>query len=47
MEVASYIFGLLIVITLIVVYFPIIFIRKSNKILETLERIEANTRKQP
>ena len=46
MEVAEYSFGLLIVITLVVAYFPVIYIRKMDKILEALQRIEANTRKQ-
>ena len=32
------------IITGIVAYFPIVFIRKTNKMLSTLERIEANTR---
>jgi hypothetical protein len=30
--------------TLMMVYFPIIFIRKLNNLLKTMERIEANTR---
>ena len=34
-----------VVITGIVVYAPIMYIRKTNKILKTLEQIEANTRK--
>ena len=29
----------------IAAYFPVVFIRKTNKILSSLERIEANTRK--
>jgi hypothetical protein len=45
MQVATYSFGLLIVVTLVVVYFPVLFIRKANKILEALGRIESNTRK--
>jgi len=36
----------LIVITGISAYFPVIYIRKTNKILKALEQIEANTRKQ-
>ena len=32
------------IITGIIAYFPIVFIRKTNKMLSTLERIEANTR---
>ena len=35
----------LIIITIIAIYFPIAHIRLSNKILKTLERIEANTGK--
>jgi hypothetical protein len=46
MNVISYSFGLLIIITLVLVYFPIIFIRKMDGIKESLQRIEANTRKQ-
>ena len=46
MEVAQYTFGLLMVITLVVAYFPIIYVRKMDKILEALQRIETNTRKQ-
>ena len=41
----DYSFGLLIAITLLVAYFPVLFIRKMDKILETLKSIEANTRK--
>lgn len=29
----------------IALYFPIVYIRKTNKILQSLEKIEANTRK--
>ncbi len=35
----------LLFITGIVAYFPVIYIRKTNKLLKTLEQIEANTRK--
>jgi hypothetical protein len=35
----------LLFITGIVAYFPVIYIRKTNKILKLLEQIEANTRK--
>ena len=35
--------GCLLMITAIVIYFPIIFIRKLNRVLAVLERIEANT----
>lgn len=42
----KYIFGAVMVITLLVAYFPIIFIRKMNTVLESLQRLESNTRKQ-
>ncbi len=35
----------LLVITVIAVYFPIIHIRLTNRVLKALEKIEANTRK--
>ena len=35
----------IIVVTLIAVYFPIVYIRKTDKLLKKLEEIEANTRK--
>ncbi len=34
-----------IVIALLVIYVPTIYIRKTNKVLGLLEKIEANTRK--
>jgi hypothetical protein len=34
----------LIIITLMMLYFPTIFIRKMNKLLKTMEQIETNTR---
>ena len=37
--------GCLIVIALLAVYVPTIYIRKTDKILTLLEKIEANTRK--
>ena len=42
---AMYVIGCLIVITGVVVYFPVIFIRKTDKILKILQQIEANSRK--
>lgn len=36
----------LLVITVIAVYFPVVHIRMTNKILKALEQIEVNTRKQ-
>jgi len=35
----------LLVITIIAVYFPLVHIRLTNKVLKALEQIEANTRK--
>lgn len=32
-------------ITGIAAYFPVVYIRKTNKLLKTLEQIESNTRK--
>jgi len=37
--------GCLILIALLAVYVPTIYIRKTDKILKLLEKIEANTRK--
>jgi hypothetical protein len=31
-------------ITGLMVYFPVIFIRKMNRLISTVERVEANTR---
>ncbi len=42
----QYVVGCLLFITGIVAYFPIVYIRKTNKVLKVLEQIEANTRKQ-
>ncbi len=41
----QWIIACLLFITGIVAYFPVIYIRKTNKILKALEQIEANTRK--
>lgn len=38
-------FVCVIVMTCISIYFPIIYIRKANKLHKILEQIEANTRK--
>ena len=35
----------LLFITGIVAYFPVLYIRKTNRVLKVLEQIEANTRK--
>jgi hypothetical protein len=37
--------GGLVLVALLAVYVPTIYIRKTNKIIGLLERIEANTRK--
>jgi hypothetical protein len=42
---AMYMIGCLIVITLLMVYWPVLFIRKTDKLLKILQQIEANTRK--
>ena len=34
-----------VIITAIAIYFPTIYIRKTNKLLAVLEKIESNTRK--
>jgi hypothetical protein len=34
-----------VLIALLAIYFPTIYIRKTNKVLALLEKIEANTRK--
>ena len=41
----SLIGGWVILVTLLAIYVPTIYIRKTNKILKLLEQIEANTRK--
>ena len=41
----EFIVGCLIVITIISLYFPIIHIRLTNKVLKALQQIEINTRK--
>jgi len=35
----------LLFITGVVAYFPVVYIRKTNKLMKILEQIEANTRK--
>jgi hypothetical protein len=37
--------GCAVLIALLAAYAPLIFIRKTNKVLKVLEQIEANTRK--
>jgi hypothetical protein len=33
----------LVIVTGIVIYFPVVYIRKMNRVLEVLRQIEANT----
>jgi hypothetical protein len=37
--------GCVVLIALLAAYVPLIYIRKTNKVLKILEKIEANTRK--
>ncbi len=41
----EYLIACVLLITCIAIYFPIIHIRKANKLEKILEQIEANTRK--
>ncbi len=41
----EYLIACVLLITCIAIYFPIIHIRKSNKLEKILKQIEANTRK--
>jgi hypothetical protein len=41
----QYVVGCLLFITGMMVYFPVVYIRKTNKLLKVLGQIEANTRK--
>ena len=38
-------FASIVVMALVAVYVPTIYIRKTNKLMKLLEKIEANTRK--
>jgi len=42
---ATVIFSSFVLVALLAVYVPTIYIRKTNKLMKTLEKIEANTRK--
>jgi hypothetical protein len=42
---AMYVIGCQIIITALMVYWPVLFIRKADKVLKILQQIEANTRK--
>jgi hypothetical protein len=37
--------GSLIVVALVAIYVPTVYIRKTNKLIELLQKIEVNTRK--
>ena len=41
----EYLIACLLIITCIAVYFPVIHIRKANRLQKILEQIEVNTRK--
>jgi hypothetical protein len=41
----QWVIACLLFITGIVAYFPVIYIRKMNRLIKVLEQIEANTRK--
>ncbi len=41
----QYVVGCLLFITGMVIYIPIVYIRKTNRLIKLLEQIEANTRK--
>jgi len=41
----QWVIACLLFITGMVAYFPVIYIRKTNKLQKTLDQIEANTRK--
>ena len=43
--VMGWIVGCLLLVTAIAIYFPIIHIRLTNKVLKALQQIEINTRK--
>ena len=45
MQGIAYVVGCLLFITGMVAYFPVVYIRKTNKLMKLLEQIEANTRK--
>jgi hypothetical protein len=39
------VFASFVLVALVAMYVPTIYIRKTNKLMKTLEKIEANTRK--
>ena len=42
---ATVLFASIVVVALLAIYVPTIYIRKTNKLMALLEKIEANTRK--
>jgi hypothetical protein len=40
----NWIIACLLIVTGIVIYFPLVYIRKMNRVLSVLQQIEANTR---
>jgi len=41
----EYLIACVLLITCITIYFPVMYVRKTEKLLKVLEQIEANTRK--
>lgn len=39
----NWLIACLVIVTGIVIYFPVVYIRKMNRVLEVLRQIEANT----
>jgi len=42
---ATAVLAIFVLVALVAIYVPTIYIRKTNKLIKTLEKIEANTRK--
>lgn len=42
---ATVVLASFVLVALVAIYVPTIYIRKTNKLMKTLEKIEANTRK--
>jgi len=42
---ATAVFASFVIVALLAIYVPTIYIRKTNKVMKLLEKIEANTRK--
>ena len=42
---ATVLFASIVIVALLAIYVPTIYIRKTNKLMAILEKIEANTRK--